>query len=113
MAALRTDFATSRLLAEAVRESRSPSKPKDLIILAFYLPLGNLSEMKSRERIKEFSEIIKGTTNQIEKDTNYKVYSFVLPTKDNSTKMECIFPKEKDEIVSEFLQEMKEQKLLP
>ena len=90
-----------------------PSRPKELIILVFYLPLGNLSEARSRERIAQFKEMTNETIKGMEKDTNYRVSGLVVPTKNGETRVECIFPKEKDEVISEFMQEMKEQKLLP
>ena len=87
--------------------------PKELLILVFYIPLGNLSEQRARTRLAEVREAYKNTAKEMEKDTNYKVHLLVVPTKSGEAKVECIFPKEKDEVVSEFMQEMKEQKLLP
>ena len=106
-----TDFASPKL-AELVRESREPQKPKELIILVFYVPVGNLSGSRVKEKMELYKENITASTKEMEKGTNYKVQSLVMPTKEKEL-IECIFPKEKDEVVSEFLQEMKEQKILP
>lgn len=87
-------------------------KPRDLIILVFYISIGNISEMKARDKIREVKAMINESIKGMEKDTNYKVSALVIPSK-GDPRVECIFPKEKDEVISEFLQEMKEQKLLP
>lgn len=107
-------------LTQMMREDKKGGSPppmrlkksKDLIILVFYISIGNISEMKARTRISEVKEMVNESIKGMEKDTNYKVSALVIPSKGDS-RVECIFPKEKDEVVSEFLQEMKEQKLLP
>ena len=100
-------------LKDALREFREEDKPKkELIILAFYMEMGNLSDSRAMQRLKELKEIVNQSIKGIEEETNYKVHAFVLPTK-GPTKVECIFPKEPDEKITEYLQEVKEEKLLP
>ena len=109
-----TDLLTHKLsqLVEKVNEPKREEK-KELIILVFYIPVGHQSEAKVRTRLAEIRESFTATTKDMERHTNYKVNSFVIPTREGEAKVECIFPKEPDEKAEELMQELKENKLLP
>ena len=85
---------------------------KELILLAAYLNVGIVSEAKARMKLAEFNVILKSLQEDIEENTNYKIYFVVMPVRDQDTKIECLFPRNLDDIDSEILTKITEETLL-
>ena len=69
---------------------------KELIIFVLYLNVGNISDSQIHEKLAIAKNSICITFTEIEYQTNYLIRYFIFPVKNENTKMECIFPKDKD-----------------
>ena len=84
---------------------------KKLLIFAFYLPTGTSSEAKTRQRMAEIHGILKRSFNDVEEKTNYLIKFFIFPTKSEESKLECVFPKNVDDIdVNQLLSKLETEK---
>ena len=90
----------------------SKKEKRELIILVFYISVGNFTEAKARARLAEFKVITEQAMKNMEEDTNHKIQGFVLPT-DHETKVECIFPKNQEELDMSLFNKPTEKNLLP
>ena len=78
--------------------------------------MGNLSSQKVHDRLKYFDGQMKEFAANIEAATKYKVSILVLPHKDAESRLECVFPKNQEEMdlsVFSALNQLTEEKLLP
>ena len=71
---------------------------KQLIILSCVIPIGTVSEVKSRSRLSEFKAILDQTfTQELQNETNTIIRYIIVPImgeERGQTKIECIYPKE-------------------
>lgn len=80
-----------------------PPMPKDvsrreLLIFAIYIPIGSMSEAKARSRLAEMKHNIDREFKEVQEYTNYLIKTFVFASKADEVKMECVFPKNQDNI---------------
>jgi len=69
---------------------------KQLIILSCVIPIGTVSEVKSRSRLSEFKAILDQTFSQeLQEETNTTIRYIIVPTtrENDITRIECIYPK--------------------
>ena len=75
---------------------------KQLVILIAYVNVGNVTEEKVRElralmqRQLDFSDV--------EKQTNLLIKTFIFPVRNQETKVECIYPKNQDNIDLSYIE---------
>jgi hypothetical protein len=69
-----------------------------LIILAYYIPLHNLSKEEANKTLKLTSEEVKNIANDMMENLNYTYYIniVVVPTKQESY-VDCIYPKKAED----------------
>lgn len=84
---------------------------KELIILAYYAYVGNMSSNQSRELLSQKQGMMETLVYDIEQNTKYKVSYIVIPSMEDS-KLECVFPASQEELELD-LNKITEEKLLP
>lgn len=106
-------------MAQMMYPSTIPPPPprkekKELLIFAIYVHIGSQSEMKSKAILKEWKEIIESTFKEVEAQTNYLIKTFVFPVRESSEiRMECVFPKNQEDIDFTIFNKITEEALLP
>lgn len=63
---------------------------KELIILAFYFDIANMTRQQAQQHISEYIQVVEETFDEEELKEYYNIKTFFLPT--NYTKIECIYP---------------------
>lgn len=63
-------------------------KEKELIILAIYININGLSRQQAEQQISTFIDNYK----DMYKDLNKEIKTYWFPTKEQETKVECIYP---------------------
>lgn len=120
---MRGDFAAMEGIGDLIRKMRDDgvnssevikkSKKKELLVFCLYVHVGNQSYTKVQERMSCMHGIMKEFAKDIEEESNYKVSFFVLPQKEAESRLECIFPKDQEELDMSIFNQITEEKLLP
>lgn len=82
---------------------------KQLVILVFYINVGNSSTMRVREQLTQVSGTLNKTFSEdVQNETNTIIKTIILPVKDQNTYVECIFPTVEDlpEEIAERLEQI-------
>ncbi len=111
----------NKLNADRIRGDSPPAprldpqkfQEKELIILALYINIAHQSEARARANLCEWYSTMKNFVNEIEKTTKYEIGYLILPQKEAETRLECVFPKNPEEIDMSIFSKITEETLLP
>jgi hypothetical protein len=67
---------------------------KQLIILIAYINIKNMASYQAHEEMNNFKKSIFDLLKNVDKETNIKIKTLMIPTQESETRVECIFPKE-------------------
>jgi len=84
---------------------------RELLVFVVYYNVGNHSEVKTQTKLGEVRAGLYHTFEDVEKYTNYLIKFLIFPIKEGETRMECIFPKNQDNVDLSSLVDLSEEKV--